>query len=118
MLAQETTGDPALGQKVFAKCQVCHVIGEGAKNKVGPELNGLIGRKPGSLEDFKYSKAMIEFGQDHVWDKPTLTEYLHAPRKVVKGTKMAFAGLRKDDDIGNLLAYLTTFDPSGAAAGK
>ena len=105
----------ANGEKVFRKCQACHAAGEGAKNKVGPVLNDLFGRKPGSLPDYKYSEAMIAFGQDHVWDEATLTTYLHDPRGVVKGTKMVFPGLKKDEDIQAVLAYLATFDPEGMA---
>ncbi|RLQ89200.1 c-type cytochrome [Notoacmeibacter ruber] len=116
--AQDLKGDAAAGEKVFNKCKACHAVGEGAKNRVGPELNELFGRQPGSLEDFKYSKAMVEFGEDKVWDEEHLTTYLAAPRKVVKGTKMAFAGLKKEEDIDNVIAYLATFDSEGAKTGE
>ena len=105
----------AAGEKAFRKCQACHAVGEGAANKVGPQLNALFGRKPGSLPDYKYSEAMIAFGQDKVWDEATLTPYLQNPRGVVKGTKMAFPGLKKDEEIQAVLAYLATFDPEGMA---
>ena len=105
----------ANGEKVFRKCQACHAAGEGAKNKVGPVLNDLFGRKPGSLPDYEYSQAMVEFGQDKVWDEATLTKFLHDPRGVVVGTKMAFPGLKKDEEIEAVLAYLATFDPDGMA---
>ena len=105
----------ATGEKVFRKCQACHAVGEGAANKVGPQLNALFGRKPGSLPDYKYSEAMIAFGQDKVWDEATLTPYLQNPRGVVKGTKMVFPGLKKDEELQAVLAYLATFDPEGMA---
>jgi cytochrome c len=105
----------AAGEKVFRKCQACHAVGEGAANKVGPQLNALFGRKPGSLPDYKYSEAMVAFGQDKVWDEATLTPYLENPRGVVKGTKMVFPGLKKPEEIQAVLAYLATFDPEGLA---
>ncbi len=113
--AQDVTGDPAAGEKVFNRCKACHAVGEGAKNKVGPQLNELFGRAPGSLPDYKYSDAMIAFGKDNVWDVEHLTAYLAAPRSVVKGTKMGFAGLKKEDEIADVIAYLATFDPEGTA---
>ena len=105
----------AAGEKVFRKCQACHAVGEGAANKVGPQLNALFGRKPGGLPDYKYSEAMIAFGQDKVWDEATLTPYLQNPRGVVKGTKMVFPGLKKDEELQAVLTYLATFDPEGMA---
>ena len=100
-------GDAKKGKKVFNKCRACHVVDK-EKNKVGPHLVGLFGRKAGTLESFqekkKYSKAMIEYGVE--WDEETLAEYLAAPKKVVKGTKMAFAGLKKEKDIADIIAYL------------
>lgn len=101
-------GNPETGATVFKKCAVCHVVEE-AKNKVGPTLNGVIGRKPGTAEGFKYSEAMTTFGSDHVWDEATLTAYLASPKEVVKGTKMAFAGLKKEQEIADVIAYLKTF---------
>ena len=95
--------DAAKGKKVFNKCKACHVVNK-TKNKVGPHLKGIMGRPAASVEGFKYSKAMKASGL--VWDEPTLTAYLKKPRKFVKGTKMAFAGLRKDKDIANVIAYL------------
>ena len=101
-------GDADAGEAVFRKCKACHVVEE-AKNRVGPTLNGVIGRTPGTVEDYNYSNAMQEFGQDHVWDDATLTEYLAAPRDVVKGTKMTFPGLKDEADIANVIAYLKQF---------
>lgn len=116
-LAQDfTSGDPEAGQSVFRQCQACHAVGEGAVNKVGPQLNDLFGRVPGSVADYNYSPAMVEFGQDHVWTVETLAAFLAAPRQVVKGTKMPFAGLRKEEDVANVLAYLAQFDENGMQA--
>ncbi|TCD10994.1 c-type cytochrome [Oricola cellulosilytica] len=104
--AQEISGDPAAGEKVFNKCKACHVADE-AKNKVGPHLVGVIGRTAGTVEDFRYSSAMVEAGEGGlVWDVPSLSEYLAKPRDKVKGTKMAFAGLKKEDEIADVIAYL------------
>ena len=96
-------GDAAAGKKVFKKCKACHYAVKD-KNKTGPHLVSLIGREAGTVEDYKYSKAMKSSGI--VWDEDTLTAYLRAPKKYLKGTKMAFAGLRKDADIANVIAYL------------
>ena len=97
-------GDIDAGAKVFKKCKACHWADK-KKNKTGPHLVGIIGRTAGSLESYKkYSKAMKASGI--VWDETTLTDYLRAPKKYLKGTKMAFAGLKKDADIENVIAYL------------
>ncbi|MGB1356247.1 MAG: c-type cytochrome [Candidatus Puniceispirillaceae bacterium] len=98
-------GDIEAGAKVFKKCKACHYVDK-EKNKTGPHLVGIIGRTAGSLEGYKYSKAMKASGI--VWDETTLADYLRAPKKYIKGTKMAFAGLRKDADIANIIAYLKT----------
>ena len=96
--------DVKAGEKVFKKCKACHYA-DRKKHRTGPHLVNLIGRTAGSLEDYKkYSKAMKASGI--VWDKETLTEYLRAPKKYIKGTKMAFVGLKKDADIENVIAYL------------
>ncbi len=107
----------AVGEKVFVNCQRCHAIGAPTKfKKPGPHLNDLFGRKPGSLPDYtRYSKQLVAFGQDKVWDEATLTTFLHDPQGVVEGTKMAFFGLQKDEEIKAVLAYLATFDPDGMA---
>ncbi len=101
----------AAGEKVFKKCKACHQIGEGAKNKVGPELNGVLGRTAGGLpEGFKYSNPMNAAGEGGlVWTDATLAEFLTNPRNYIKGTKMTFAGLKKDDDIKAITAYLASF---------
>ena len=101
--APAQAGDVEAGAKVFKKCKACHYVDQ-EKNKTGPHLVNIIGRAAGSIEGYKYSKAMASSGI--VWDEATLTEYLRAPKKYVKGTKMAFRGLGKDDDIANVIAYL------------
>jgi cytochrome c len=101
--------DAAAGEKVFAKCKACHVANED-KNKIGPSLKGLIGRTAGTHAGFKYSPAMVEAGKGGlVWDEAKLSEYLKDPKAMVKGTKMAFVGLKKDDEIANVIAYLKQF---------
>jgi cytochrome c len=103
--------DAALGEKVFQKCKACHQIGEGAKNAVGPVLNGVVGRKAGSYPDYSYSDANKNSGI--TWDEATLKEYLKNPRAKVPGTKMIFPGLPKDEDIANVIAYLKQFGADG-----
>lgn len=98
--------DAAAGEKVFNKCKVCHDAAQD-KNKVGPSLHGVIGRTAGTHEGYKYSSAMIDAGKSGVvWDEATLTKYLHDPKAMVKGTKMSFPGLKSDEDIANVIAYL------------
>ncbi len=100
-------GDAKAGARVYKKCVSCHMIGAGAKNRVGPHLNGIIGRAVASLKDYRYSKAMLGYAasQPH-WSKPALDAYLANPRKAVKGTRMVFAGLRKAKDRQNVIAYM------------
>lgn len=103
-------GDVAAGEKVFNKCKACHAVGEGARNRVGPELNDLIGRTAGTAEGYKYSSAMQAAGAGGtVWNAETLATFLADPKGAVKGTKMAFAGLKDQADIDNVVAYLATF---------
>lgn len=106
--------DAAAGEKVFAKCKACHQIGETAKNAVGPVLNGLIGRKTGTVEGYSYSDANKESGL--TWDEATFKEYIANPKAKIPGTKMVFAGLQKPEDIDNVLAYLKQFDKDGKKA--
>ena len=102
--APASAGDIKAGEKVFKKCKACHYA-DREKHKTGPHLVNIMGRAAGGLEDYKkYSKAMKASGI--VWDDTTLADYLRAPKKYVKGTKMAFAGLKKDADIENVIAYL------------
>ncbi|WP_421982138.1 c-type cytochrome [Roseibium sp.] len=102
--------DPALvasGEKVFKKCSACHAVGAGAKNKSGPHLNALIGRQMGSVDGFKYSKVFVAAQEEgKVWDEAALAEFLAKPRSYMKGTKMAFSGLKKQDDLDAITAYL------------
>jgi cytochrome c len=98
-------GDAAAGAVVFKKCAACHTATE-PKNKVGPSLMGIIGRPVATVADFKYSPAMTAFGAGKTWDETLLTEYLPKPQALVKGTKMAFVGLQKPEDIANIIAYL------------
>jgi cytochrome c len=104
-------GDAALGEKVFLKCKACHQIGEGAKNAVGPVLNGVVGRKAGTYADYSYSDANKNSGI--TWDEATLKEYLKNPRAKVPGTKMIFPGLTKDSDIDDVISYLKQFGADG-----
>ena len=106
--------DAALGEKVFNKCRACHQIGEGAKTLVGPRLNGIVGRKAGSIEGYAYSDANKNSGI--TWDEAVLTEYLKNPRAKIPGTKMIFIGIPNEADILNLVAFLKQYDADGKKA--
>ncbi len=106
-----TAQDAAAGEKVFAKCKVCHQVGENAKNFVGPVLNGVVGRKAGTYPGYNYSEANKNSGI--TWDEATLKVYLKNPQAKVPGTKMVFPGLSSDEDIANVIAYLKQFGPDG-----
>lgn len=109
MAAQAQDDLVAEGEKVFKKCAACHQIGPDAVNRVGPELTDVIGRTAGSVEGFKYSKAMAEAGAGgKVWDEATLDAYLENPRAIVKGTNMAFAGLKKAEERAAVIAYIVS----------
>jgi len=104
-------GDPAKGKRVFNKCKSCHAVGDNAKNRVGPILNGIVGSAAGQNPDFKYSDALLAMAEEGlVWDEESLTAYLTKPKDFMPGGKMSFAGLRKDADIANVIAYMATFD--------
>ena len=107
-LGQAGAQDAAAGEKVFAVCKACHQVGDTAKNVVGPVLNGLIGRKAGSVEGYNYSEANKKSGI--TWDEPTFSEYIKDPKAKIPGTKMAFAGIKDEQKIKDLIAYLHTFD--------
>ncbi len=100
------SADVDKGQKVAKKCVACHTFEEGGKNKVGPNLFGVVGRNPASVDGFKYSGAMSDFAGDNTWDVDTLSSFLTKPKDLVKGTSMSFAGLKKDKDRANLIGYL------------
>lgn len=109
-------GDPVAGEQVFKRCKACHAVGEGAKHRVGPELNDLIGRTAGGAEGYRYSSAMEKAGADGlVWNVETLATFLDDPKGMVKGTKMAFAGLKKQADTDNVIAYVASFSKPGDA---
>lgn len=111
MVDSAASQDALAGEKTFAKCKVCHVA-DTDQNKIGPSLKGVIGRPAGTLEGYKYSAAMADAGKGGmVWDAATLTTYLHDPKGLVKGTKMAFAGLKVDKDVADVIAYLKQFSP-------
>ena len=97
-------GDIAHGEKVFKKCAACHSIVKGGKNAIGPALYNVIGRKVGSIEDYKYSKALASY--DKNWTFEELNGFLIKPAKWIKGTKMAYAGLRKEKDRASVIKYL------------
>ncbi|WP_306116069.1 MULTISPECIES: cytochrome c family protein [unclassified Roseovarius] len=108
-------GDAAKGEKVFKKCKACHAVGEGAKHKVGPELNGVVGRAIAGAEGFKYSDALNALGAEgKTWSAEELAAFLTKPRDYAKGTKMSFAGLRKEADRDNVIAYLDSFSEGGS----
>ena len=98
------------GAKLFKKCQSCHQIGEGAKNRLGPQLNNIFGRTAGELPGIKYSKAMIKAGEEGlVWNNETLNTFIENPKGLVPKTRMSFRGLKNDEDRKNLLSYLSEF---------
>src|ERR1043165_337121 len=103
--------DLAAGENSFKKCLPCHSVGADAKNKVGPVLNGLDGRKSGSIEGYNYTDANKNSGI--TWDEATFKEYINDPRAKIPGTKMVFAGIKNEKERGDLWAYLKQFDAKG-----
>jgi len=99
-------GDAAHGEKVFKKCSACHMIASGGKNMIGPNLWEVIGRTAGSVSDYKYSKAMVAYGKE--WTFEEMNAYLIKPQAYIKGTKMAFAGLRKEKDRASVILYMNS----------
>lgn len=108
--------DAAAGEKVFAQCRACHQIGETAKNAVGPVLNGLFGRKSGTVEGYSYSPANKNSGI--TWDEATFREYIKDPKAKIPGTKMIFAGIKDEQKVNDLVAYLKQFDAQGQKASQ
>ena len=111
MSSVATAQDMANGEDVFKKCRACHQVGDGAKNVVGPILNGIFGRKAGSIEGFKYSDANKESGL--TWDDTTFATYIKDPKAAMPGNKMAFVGVKDDKDIADLIMFLKQFDEAG-----
>jgi cytochrome c len=103
--------DVAAGENSFKKCMACHSIGEGAKNKVGPELNGLDGRHSGSAPGYSYSDANKNSGI--TWNKEQFLEYIKDPKGKIPGTKMAFAGIKNEKEANDLWAFISQFDKDG-----
>ena len=99
-------GDKGHGEKVFKKCSACHMIASGGKNMIGPNLWEVIGRTAGSVSDYKYSKAMVAYGKE--WTFEEMNAYLIKPQAYIKGTKMAFAGLRKEKDRASVILYMNS----------
>jgi len=99
-------GDLGHGEKIFKKCSACHMIASGGKNMIGPNLWSVIGRTAGSVSDYKYSKAMVAYGKE--WTFEEMNSYLIKPQAYVKGTKMAFAGLRKEKDRASVILFMNS----------
>ena len=97
-------GDVNAGEKIFKKCAACHSINQGGANKIGPALYNVVGRKIGGVADYKYTKAFVEYGKE--WNFEELNGFLTKPSKWIKGTKMAYAGLRKEADRASIIKYL------------
>ncbi len=115
VLAVSTGGalaqDVAAGENSFKKCLPCHAVGADAKNKIGPVLNGLEGRKSGTIEGYTYTEANRNSGI--IWDDATFRDYIRDPRARIPGTKMVFAGIKNDKEVADLWAYLKKFGPDG-----
>jgi cytochrome c len=109
-------GDAAAGEAVYRKCRACHQIGEAARNSVGPKLNGILGRPAAGVEGYAYSAALR--GSGLTWDEASLRAFIRSPREVVSGTKMAFAGVKDETDIDNVVAFLRQFRPDGTRSAQ
>lgn len=104
-------GDAAKGEKVFRKCKSCHAVGDKAKNKIGPVLTGVIDAEIASTDGFKYSDAFLaKKAEGFTWTEEALNTYLEKPRDFIPDNKMSFAGLKKEDDRANVIAYLKSFE--------
>lgn len=102
--AARAAGDVAAGEKVFARCKVCHTVEPGGRNLVGPNLHGVVGRKAAAVPGFTYSSSLAALGV--TWDESNLAAYLADPRKFNPGTRMVFAGLKKQQELDDVIAYL------------
>ncbi|MBP0577921.1 cytochrome c family protein [Labrys sp. LIt4] len=111
LAAPAFAGDAVKGKAGFARCAACHRVGEGAKNVVGPQLNGIVGRPAATAPDYAYSQAMKASGK--IWDEASLRLFLTRPSAAVPGTKMTFAGVREAATVDDIIAYLATFDADG-----
>jgi cytochrome c len=111
----EDAGDVTRGEAIFRQCASCHQVGAGAKNRIGPQLNGVFGRQAGSLDDFPYSEGLVRAGVDGItWDLETLDVYLENPKSLVSKTRMNFRGLADPQDRADVIAYLRSFSASPA----
>ncbi len=105
--AQAQSGDPEAGRRVFNQCTACHTINQGGPNRVGPNLHGVMGRKAGSIEGFRYSANLKQLGEGgHVWNEETLRPYLQNPKAVAPQGIMAFPGLRNEQQLNDVIAYV------------
>jgi cytochrome c len=112
--AAPAAGDATAGERVFAQCRACHQVGETARNLVGPNLNGLFGRQAGSVAGFNYSPAFkTPAVAEKVWSPENFAVYIRNPREVTPGTRMVFAGIRSENQIADLIAYLRQFGADG-----
>lgn len=113
-LAQQPAGDPAKGEQIFKTCHICHDIGPTAKIKVGPPLNGVVGRPWASLPGYSYSQGLQDGkAKGNVWTAAELEKWLENPRAVVPGTKMIFPGLKSAEQRADVISYLSQFDEKG-----
>lgn len=111
----EEIGDPARGEALWADCSGCHQIGPGAKNRIGPQLNGIFGRRAASIDGFKYSKSMQRAGRDGLtWRLETLNAYVENPKVLVSGTRMSYRGMKDAQDRADLLAFLRVYSDNPA----
>jgi len=104
IIALMALGDVASGEKIFKKCAACHSVNKGGKNKIGPALYNVVGRAVGGVDDYKYSKALASYGKE--WTYEELNGFLQKPASYLKGTKMSYAGLRKEKDRASIIKYL------------
>lgn len=106
-MAQDATGNAEAGQRVFNQCRACHTANQGGRSMVGPNLFGIVGRRAGSVEGFRYSAPMrAKHGENFVWTEENLRAYVQQPRQVVPGGSMSYPGLRNEQQLNDLMAYL------------